>query len=216
MKKMNKNAIILLSGGLDSLVSTAIASKKYNIKLALFFNYNQNAYKKELEAFKKICKHYKIKGQIINAKWLGEISQSFLNNSSKTTTDATKYWVPNRNGLFVNIGASYAEAMNCNTIIIGANITEAEDFPDNSKHFIKSANQQFKYSTKNGVKIQAPLIELNKKEIMQKAIELDAPLDLIWSCYYDGDKHCGKCPSCKLLLNALDECGQKNLKKLLF
>ena len=213
---MNKGAIILLSGGLDSLVSAGIAVKKYKIKKALFFNYGQNAFEQELSAFNKICKHYSFEGEVIDLGWLGKISDSLLNSSSGAVSDSLKYWVPNRNGLFVNIGASFAEALDCDFVIIGANRTEAVEFIDNSKEFVQKSNDLFKYSTRNSVKLVAPLIKMSKEEIVKEALKIGAPLEFVWSCYYNGEKHCGKCPSCRLLKEALTENAREDLKNLLF
>lgn len=216
--KMNNNAIILLSGGLDSLVSTAIMKEKYNITKALYLNYGQKPHLKELQACQKICEYYNLNMEAIDICWLGDISQkSALNAKNETTLDSGKdYWIPNRNGLFVNIAACYAEALDCQYIAIGANFEEAQEFKDNSTMFIDSASALFSNSTQNNVKVIAPLIHMNKKQIIQKAIEIKAPLELAWSCYMDGDKHCGKCPSCKLLKSALAANKNDYLQKILF
>lgn len=208
----NKKAIILLSGGLDSIVSLAVCKEKYNIVKAIHFNYGQIAAKREIAAFKNICKYYDINGSLIDLKWLAELTE----NNETISNDSKKYWIPNRNALFINIAACFAESLNCDFIIIGANKTEAEDFKDNSSDFVKSANKLFKYSTQNNVKLAAPLINLDKNEIIKKALELKVPLNLIWSCYHNKEKHCGKCPSCLILKQALKNNNKTDLQKLLF
>lgn len=214
----NKNAIILLSGGLDSVVSTSVSMQEYNIIKALHFDYGQIPEKKERLAFKNICDYYKIESEVICLPWLSNISKSSdLNKSNNSSSkNKKKFWIPNRNGLFANIGACYAEALNCETVIIGANKQEAKDFKDNSKDFILTATKMFLNSTQNNVKLYAPLIDLNKSEIIKIAIETKAPLHLIWSCYYNGTKHCGNCPSCKLLKTALEKNNKTELLKILF
>lgn len=218
MNNNKENAIILLSGGLDSLVSTAFMQKDFNIIKALHFNYGQKPFKKEIEACKKICAHYKIELEIIDFEWLGGLSKdSALSEKNNLTSNVgTDYWIPNRNGLFVNVGACYAEALKCQYVAIGANFEEAQGFKDNSVEFVDSATDLFTHSTKNNVKVIAPLIKMNKKQIIEKALELNAPLELVWSCYEGGEKHCGECPSCKLLKSALAENKKDYLQKLLF
>ena len=108
-------------------------------------------------------------------------------------------WIPNRNGVFVNIAAAVAEAKDYKYIITGFNVEEAATFPDNSKAFIEKAKDFFLFSTMNHVEILSPTIDLNKKEIVKIGKELNAPFHLIYSCYRDGEKMCGKCESCQRL-----------------
>ncbi len=212
MKNNKDNAIILLSGGLDSLVTTAYAKNKFNIKKALHFDYGQKPAKKELEACIKICDHYNIELEVIKLDWLKNIIS--LNN--RENKENKSYWIPNRNALFANIAACFAEALDCHTIIIGANKEEAKKFKDNSKKFIDASTKLFSNSTQNCVKLKAPLVSMNKDEIIKTAFKLNAPLELVWSCYENNQKHCGVCPSCLLLKNALIKNNKKDLQKMLF
>lgn len=161
--------------------------------------------------------------------WLGEITKTSLvagevpkidmrqlDNISVTKESCKDVWVPNRNGLFMNIAGSFADAMDGAFIVIGANKEEAATFSDNSKEFIENINLSLKKSTANDVRAVAPLIDLNKEEIVQRAIELDVPLKLINSCYTDTEKHCGKCESCNRLKRALIKCGKTELVEELF
>lgn len=216
---MNNSAIVLLSGGLDSLASIAAVREEIDVKKALHFNYGQNPLEKEKLACEKICKHYNIELETIDLPWLAEISKNSALSSQTECKESDRgicFWIPNRNGLFVNIGACYAESLGCKYVIIGANLEEAEGFKDNSSEFIKNSTSLFKTSTQNNVELIAPLINMSKKEIIKKAIELNAPIELVWSCYYNGEKHCGKCPSCKLLNSALIENKKTDLQNILF
>ena len=214
----NKNVIVLLSGGLDSLVSISILKQDFNIIRALHINYGQKPYKQELQACKKICNHYKIDLEVINIDWYSKISKdSALNKENNNDNEDKKsYWMPNRNGLFTNIAASYADALNCKYIAIGANKEEAQEYSDNSIEFVNNSTKLFETATKNKVKLIAPLIEMDKKEIIQKAIDVNAPLTMIWSCYEQKEKHCGECPSCKFLKNALQQSNKQELIDKLF
>lgn len=206
------NSIILLSGGLDSLVSLGLAKDKYNITLALTFDYGQKSAMQEIKASAEICKYYKIHHKIINLDWLKEITHTALVSDKDVPTgmalenpeqSAKSVWVPNRNGLFMNIAAAFADAEDYNFIIIGANKEEGQTFPDNTKEFIDSLNNEFKFSTRKPPQVLAPLINCNKNDIVKLALENNIPLEYTRSCYQNNEKNCGICESCMRLKNAL-------------
>ncbi len=198
---MNK-AIILLSGGLDSYVSLDIANKYYDIELALTFNYGQKAFEDEKKASGKIAEFYNIEHKIINLPTLAEVKGEDI-------------WIPNRNGLFLNIAGVFCDAKNYDAIIFGANKEEAQNFPDNSLDFVNAANKALSYSTRNKAHVVAPLIDMTKKETIEYAIKNNLDFSLIKSCYDSKEetqkKHCGNCPSCLLIKNALIELNREDL-----
>jgi len=216
---MRKNkSIILLSGGLDSLVSLAYSKEKYNITLALTFNYGQRAVQKEIEAAQKISEYFGIEHRVIDLPWLGAITQTSLVNTSqnlpdlgsenlddfeRATDSAKNVWVPNRNGVFLNIAACFADSYDFSYIIFGANLEEGTTFPDNTQDFIDRINTSFRFSTLVKPKVFAPLINFNKSDIIRTAIQISAPLNLVRSCYRSEEKHCGLCESCLRLKRAL-------------
>ena len=219
---MNKS-IILLSGGLDSLVSLAYAKDEFNIQIALTFNYGQRAAKKEIEASRIIAEYFNIEHKVIDTPWLKEITETALVNTAQnlpqldsteldnpelTQNSAKNVWVPNRNGVFLNIAACFADSMNFTHIVFGANKEEGTTFPDNTQAFIDKINESFEFSTLVKPKVFAPLINLNKTEIIELALEIEAPLNLVRSCYTDKEKHCGKCESCLRLKRALESKGK--------
>ena len=218
---MTKTGIVLLSGGMDSLVSLDIASKEIDIKLAITFNYGQKAFQDELIASKRIAKKYNIEHKIVKLPFLAEISDNALTDKNNNNlNDFKSIWIPNRNGLFLNIAACYCDKYNVDCIIIGANKEEAENFPDNSEKFIKSADNFFEYSTLNKPKAIAPCLKFDKISIINYAIDNNLSLKDIKSCYnshkLSGKKHCGKCMSCKLLYRAIEKSGNVKLLKELF
>lgn len=216
-----KQGIILLSGGLDSLVSIDMAIKKINIKLALTFDYGQKACCEETKASKQIAKFYNIEHKIIKIPFLKEISSNALTDSNnKKLTDFKSVWIPNRNGLFINIAGCYCDKFNYDFIIFGANKEEAKDFPDNSEEFTKIADKFLGFSTIKKPKVIAPCLQFDKLEIINYAIDNNLPLKYIKSCYDSkkntNKKHCGKCMSCKLLYNAVKKSNRPELLKELF
>lgn len=212
-------SIILLSGGLDSLVSLALSKEKYNVELALTFDYGQKSVEREIASSEKICKHFGISHNVIKLDWLKEITQTALvsENEVPFTTEedlasdefvnnsAVSVWVPNRNGAFLNIAASFADSFGYDYIIFGANKEEGTTFPDNTQEFIDRLNKTFEYSTLKQPKAFAPLINLDKNDIVKSAIEHKVPLELTRSCYSTKEKHCGVCESCVRLKRALEE-----------
>ncbi len=218
-------SIILLSGGLDSLVSLGLKKDELNIELALTFNYGQKSLEKEIEASKRICDFYGIKHRIINLDWLKEITQTSLVSSDNIPTgdrlnaleeSAKSVWVPNRNGLFLNIAASFADSYDYDYIIIGANKEEGQTFPDNTKEFIDALNCEFEFSTLKKPKVIAPLINYVKNDIVMLALSNKIPLDMVMSCYQNGEGHCGICESCTRLRHALEYNGAYDLIKKIF
>ena len=217
-KMMMSKLIVLLSGGLDSVVSLAKVRNDYDEVLALTFDYGQKSFEAEKKASEKIAKFYNAKHQVIKLDWLSKISQSTLNTEDNipqpsekeldnfyvTEKSAASVWVPNRNGLFVNIAASFADAFNYDAILIGANKEEGATFKDNTPEFVAAINNSFKNSLNAKVRLIAPLIEMTKQDIIKTGLELKVPFELIHSCYLGEEKHCGLCESCQRLKRALE------------
>ena len=227
-------AITLLSGGLDSVAAHAIAAEDLDIEMAITFDYGQRAREKEIAYSRKVCEYYGIEHRVIKLDWLSEITSTSLVNrdlevpsisledidegapAEITDASAKAVWVPNRNGVMLNITASFAESRECDHIIVGFNGEEARTFPDNSLAYVQAMERAFSYSTQNGVKILAPLVELGKTEIVRRALEAKAPLEYSWSCYHEGENPCGECESCVRRARAFENAGVKDplLKRL--
>ncbi len=221
---MTKNkSIVLLSGGLDSFVSLGLCHKEYNVELALVFDYGQKSAAQEINASKKIANHYQIKHKVIKLDWLKEITNTALVSDEEipqgidNPEDSAKaVWVPNRNGLFLNIAGCFADSENYTHIILGANKEEAQTFPDNTQEFANRINAEFEFSTQSKPKLLVPLINYDKNAIVRLALEYQMPLELIQSCYKGGEKHCGECESCTRLKNALKFNKDTYYSKILF
>ena len=210
--------IVLLSGGIDSVVSLAKVKNQFSKVLALTFNYNQKSFIGEKKAAENISNYYNIQHKIVDLPWLGEISSSSLNsdksipelnmseldNQNITRKTSESVWVPNRNALFINIAASFADAYSFDSILIGANKEEGATFKDNSKEFIFAMNNALKNSVNKNVNLIAPLIDFSKQDIIYEGIKLNVPFKFIHSCYNNNEKHCGMCESCQRLKRALE------------
>lgn len=205
------SAVVILSGGLDSSANLVLAKDDLNVKLAITFDYGQRAARKEVKAAASLAQYYGVKHKVIDIPWIAEFGKSALLDKAKSVPTsevriddqvvsgetATKVWVPNRNGIFLNIAAGFAEAMDCNYIVPGFNLEEAATFPDNSQGFIDLLEKGFSFSTANGVKVKCYTIKMMKTEILRQAILKSLPLNLIWPCYFGGDRWCGECESCQ-------------------
>lgn len=210
MPQKNK-AVVLLSAGLDSTVNLYLARKDYTLLKTVTFNYGQKAADQEIRQSKKISAKLSIPHEVIDVSWLGMISTSSLNRQDQhipvgkevsiddhavSLKTAQSVWVPNRNGVFLNIAAAIAETLQAQVIIPGFNKEEAATFPDNSEAYMKAATEAFKFSTQNQVEVKCLTVQMNKTEIVKKALEEKVPLDLLWPCYFNGDQWCGQCESC--------------------
>ena len=222
---MPDKAIVLLSGGLDSLAALGCIteSRDYKVELALTFDYGQMSVKKEIEASEKICAFYGIKHKIIKLNWLKDITKTALVSGEKlpdcdfsTENSRENVWVPNRNGLFLNIAASFCDTYGYKFIIFGANKDEGETFSDNTEKFRTDITKAFETSTLVKPIVLAPLINYCKNDIVRIAAEKGMPLEYIWSCYKSGDRHCGKCESCYHLKKSLLANGFDNYLKYFF
>lgn len=218
-------SIILLSGGLDSLVSLGLKKEELNVSLALTFDYGQKSSEQEIEASAKICEYYNLEHKVIKLDWLKSITQTSLvsdkdiptgNELDNPENSAKSVWVPNRNGLFLNIAGSFADSYGYDYILIGANKEEGQTFPDNTQEFIDAVNKEFEFSTQKSPKVVAPLINSDKNDIVMLALQHGVPLELTRSCYQGGAKHCGICESCSRLKHALEANHADEYIKVLF
>lgn len=216
-------SIILLSGGLDSLVTLGYNKVDYNIDLALTFDYGQKSLDSEIDSSKKICEYYGIQHKIIKLDWLKEITKTAIVSEEElpcegfgSAESASRVWVPNRNSLFLNIAACFCESYNYDYILYGANKDEAENFPDNTEEFRGKISEVFQTSTLQKPIVVAPLINYSKGDIVRIAVENAIPLEFVRSCYNSGNKHCGNCESCYHLKRALIENNCNKYLSLLF
>lgn len=214
-----RKSLILLSGGLDSSANLAFAVYFDEPVLALTIDYGQRAAIAEIAAAKKIAAYYGIEHQVFDLKWLGalggsalttstiavpEIASTKLDDLATAKESAKQVWVPNRNGLFINVAAAIAESKKIQQVVVGFNKEEAITFPDNSSQFLGVATLSLKYSTSNGVKVACYTDMMDKTEIVQalRNLEKPFPFELVWSCYHQGEKMCGKCESCQRYMRA--------------
>ncbi len=208
-------SVVLLSAGLDSTVNLAKAARETDIVAAVTFDYGQRAAALEITRAKAMADLYHVEHSVISLSFLKTtdnaltgsdpvpaVSEADLADNDNTAGPASTVWVPNRNGVFVNAGAALAESHQAELLVAGFNKEEAASFPDNGPEFVEASNRALFYSTKNHVAVTSFTLDLVKSEIIALGLELNAPFDLIWSCYEAGDLMCGVCESCVRLKRA--------------
>ncbi len=214
-----KKGIVLVSGGLDSCVTAAIAKDLGYDLYFLHINYGQKTEKKELESFNKLSEFYNVSGKlIVDIGYLKEIGGSALTVDSIEVEkgDLKRQGIPNtyvpfRNGNIVSIAVSWAEVIKANRIFIGVVEEDSSGYPDCRKAFYDAFNEVLKVGLAyTDLRIETPLIDKSKGEIVKIGLSLGAPFDLTWSCYTDNDFACGVCDSCLLRLKGFREAGIKD------
>jgi 7-cyano-7-deazaguanine synthase len=219
-ERFSKRAVVLLSSGLDSTVNLYLAKESAHVVLALTFDYGQRAARREIERAALIAQKAGVAHTVIDLKWFAQFTQTSLVNRAATVptkdsvsiadlrvsqSTAKAVWVPNRNGIFLNIAAGFAEGLLAHWIVPGFNKEEAATFPDNSDAFLKAATASFRFSTANHIEAVCFTTELDKTQIVQKGRALGAPFDLMWPCYFDGAEPCGECESCQRFRRATQQ-----------
>ena len=198
-----KKAIILLSGGLDSATTLYFAKHKGFDCSCLIFDYAQR-HKREIKSAKKIaqktgCPYTVIR---IDLPWKGSaLLDKNVAVPNKRTSKIPSTYVPARNIIFLSFAFSFAESKGASVIFIGAHAQDYSGYPDCRPEFFKAFEKVIRVGTKAGVegksiKIETPLINKNKAEIIKLGAKLRVPFELTWSCYRGGSVPCGECDSC--------------------
>ncbi len=212
---MDNLSIVLVSGGMDSCVTAAIAAGETTDVAFLHISYGQLTEERERKAFNDIADHYNVEKRLdVSIEYLAKIGGSSLTDRNIAVSDAaleskeipTSY-VPFRNANMLAIATSWAEVIAADAIYIGAVAEDSSGYPDCRPEFYAAFQQTINTGTKHdtNIEIRTPIIDLSKAEIIKKGIELNAPLHLTWSCYRNGVLACGKCDSCALRLRGFEQ-----------
>ena len=216
--KSKELAVVLVSGGMDSLVTAAIANEAHEKMAFLHLNYGQKTQERELECFNAIADFYNVPKKlrkIIDISFLTQIGGSSLTDDSINVKDyqgeseeIPDSYVPFRNTHIVAMAVSWSEVVGGKKIYIGAVYEDSSGYPDCRPPYYQALNNLIKEGTKDGdIEVVTPVIYLKKEEIVKKAISLNAPLSSSYSCYARGDKACGICDSCALRLRGFQLAG---------
>ncbi len=216
---MSQN-VVLLSAGLDSSVNFLEALQDGGVRLAITFDYGQRAALREIQKAKHLCQRHQVAHQVVELPFFKLFTQSSLVNHTQSVPQgsdvdiashstslktAEKVWVPNRNGIFLNVAAGFAEGLGVPFVIPGFNAEEASTFPDNSPAFQKALDGSFSFSTQNQVTVKCYTLHKQKAEILRRGLEIGLEIQDIWPCYFGEEKWCGQCESCLRFENARRE-----------
>jgi 7-cyano-7-deazaguanine synthase len=217
------SAIGLLSGGLDSTVALALALEQGPVRLALTIDYGQRAAVRETERARRLADWFRVEHRVVELPFFAQLPAGALldrgaelprpgraaidRGGSEVVESAARVWVPNRNGVFVEVAAAFAEALGAARVIVGFNREEAATFPDNSAGYMVALNEALRFSTRGAVRVESPTAALDKLEIVRAALARRVPLDLVWPCYEGGEKPCGACESCQRFRRAVERAG---------
>jgi 7-cyano-7-deazaguanine synthase len=220
----SRKAVVLLSGGMDSCVSTAIAGKRHGLQnLALLHaSYGQRTEARELQAFRAIADHYEVQTRLqvrlehfraIGGSALTDeniaVPENELGASHPGGSSIPVTYVPFRNAHFLSVAVSWAEAIGAGAIYIGAVAEDSSGYPDCRPEYYRVFQELIRVGTRpeTQIEIVTPVIEMKKSEIIRAGMQLHAPLHLTWSCYQGEELACGTCDSCLLRLRAFAEAG---------
>ena len=214
-------AVILLSGGLDSSTVLALAKEAGFEPVALTFDYGQR-HRREVDSARRIAEHFHVKEHLIVPLDLGKFLTSSLTKASMKVPSGRERaeigsgipntYVPSRNIIFLSIASAIAESRGSRAVFIAANAVDFSGYPDCTPEFIESFQKTLDVGTRagrdgKGIRIEVPILRKSKSEIVKEAVRLKVPLELTWSCYEGGRKACGKCDSCLLRLEGFKAAG---------
>ncbi|MGH9726994.1 MAG: 7-cyano-7-deazaguanine synthase QueC [Candidatus Acidiferrales bacterium] len=210
-------AIVLLSGGMDSCVTTAIANETHSLA-ALHASYGQRTEQRERRAFENIADFYGVRERlVVRLDSLAEIGGSALTdqriavpeNSPENPATIPVTYVPFRNAHFLSAAVSWAEVIGATAIYIGAVHEDSSGYPDCRPEYYEAFAEVIRTGTRPETRIEivTPVIHMRKSQIVRKGVELGSPLEYTWSCYQSDDEACGVCDSCRLRLRAFSEAG---------
>lgn len=212
-------AVVLVSGGMDSCVTAAIAAQDHRLAL-LHSSYGQLTEAREKRAFDEIADHYHAAFRMaVEQRYLSRIGGSALTDPKLAVPKADLAasqagripvtYVPFRNAHFLSVAVSWAEVLGAHRIYIGAVEQDSSGYPDCRPAYYRAFNELARQGTRPETRIEicAPLIQLSKAQIIERGVSLRAPLHLTWSCYQSSDVACGECESCALRLRAFEQAG---------
>jgi 7-cyano-7-deazaguanine synthase len=215
-------AIVLLSGGMDSCVTTAIAAQTHRLAL-LHASYGQRTERRERQCFEGVADFYRVQERlVVRLDSLAQIGGSALTDRKIAVPESGEAlapraeipvtYVPFRNAHFLAAAVSWAEVIGATSVFVGAVAEDSSGYPDCRPQYYDAFRELVRQGTRpeTHIEIVTPVISMHKNQIVRRGVELGAPLDRTWSCYQDDDEACGVCDSCRLRFRAFEEIGLRD------
>ena len=216
---ISRKAVVLLSGGMDSCVTAAIAARTHTLAL-VHASYGQLTERRERRAFEAVADFYRVRERLVaRLDHFRQIGGSALTDPGLAVPERDEppraeegipvTYVPFRNAHFLSIAVSWAEAIGAGSVWIGAVAEDSSGYPDCRPEYYRAFQELVRAGTRpeTSIEIETPVIRMRKSDIIRRGIELGAPLHLTWSCYQGEQEACGACDSCLLRLRAFAEAG---------
>lgn len=208
----DERALVVCSGGLDSVVSAAYAQSELGMSIHLIhFLYGSRAERPEVKAIQAVAEYLGVELTLFNLPVYSKGDSPLLDPDSKVAggeagAEFAHEWVPARNLLLLSVATAFAEARGIDTIVLGNNLEEAGAYPDNEPEFIARFNDLLPFSVGDGKRMRVimPVGNLMKHEIVELGNRIGAPMHLTWSCYRAGELHCGTCGPCYMRRKAFE------------
>ena len=215
-------AVVLLSGGMDSCVTAAIANQTHRLTL-LHASYGQRTEQRERRSFEAVADFYGVRERlVVRFDAFAQIGGSALTDQAIAVPESGEAlaphagipvtYVPFRNAHFLSAAVSWAEVIGATAIFIGAVAEDSSGYPDCGPEYYHAFAELIRQGTRpeTRIEIRTPVIAMRKSEIVRRGAELGAPLDRTWSCYQSEEEACGACDSCRLRLRAFTEAGLRD------
>jgi 7-cyano-7-deazaguanine synthase len=218
MTRSQPTGVVLLSGGMDSCVTAAIARLTHRLAL-LHVSYGQRTERRERQAFEQIADFYGVRERlVVQMDHFRQIGGSALTDQRIAVPEARAEigageipvtYVPFRNTHFLAVAVSWAEVLGAQAVFIGAVAEDSSGYPDCRPEYYRAFAELVRVGTRpeTHIAIHTPVIALRKEDIIRRGMELGAPLHLTWSCYQNEEEACGVCESCALRLRAFARAG---------
>jgi 7-cyano-7-deazaguanine synthase len=211
-----EKAIVLLSGGMDSLVCVGEALASQTELCLLHMNYGQKTSEREKKSFMDIANFYHVPDKnlkVIDMTFLRQIGGSSLTdenisvkNFQGDSSHIPDSYVPFRNSIILSLAVSWAEVVGAKSLYIGANHEDSPGYPDCRPSYYTTFNKLIQEGSKaQDIRIMTPVIHFKKKEIVKRGVELKVPFHLSWSCYKNSEIPCGECDSCVIRIRGFKE-----------
>lgn len=217
MNEPRRLAVVLVSGGMDSAVTAALAAQRFDLAL-LHATYGQRTAQRERQAFEALADYFGVQAahrRILDLSFLAVLGGSALTDSSLVIPEGEPgggipvTYVPFRNALLISGAVAWAEVLGAETVFIGAVEEDSSGYPDCRESFLRAMEQAVRLGTRTGgaFRIEAPLLHRTKAEIVQEGLKLKVPFERTWSCYQGSNAACGRCESCRLRLKGFRGAG---------